>query len=410
MSRLRKARPWLLSAAVALLAAGGAVRAAVGPAVPVHAAARSPIAHRVVATGRVMPPARVQLGSTVLGRARDVLVAEGDRVKAGQVLIQLDDAEAKAAVAQARAGVAQAGARSTVVRQVTSLVATESLQRARNDLEQAERQHQRMQQLHDSGAVTQEQLDDAWRALENARSQKQAAEAQARSAGPSGGESLAASASLSQAQANLLGAQARLEETRIVASVDGVVLSRTVEPGDVVQPGKVLMVLARDGETQLSAHPDEKNLSALRLGQRAEASADAFPDERFEARIGWIAPAVDPERGTIEVKLSVDHPPAYLRADMTVSINLDIARKPDALVVPPDCVRDLNTDHPWVMLVESSRVVKRPVRLGLRGDAAVEVLDGLEEGRLVVPSSAGPLSLGARIRPRPQAPEAPRGL
>lgn len=125
MLRLRRAWPWLLLVLAIAAIAAIALRSAMGPVVPVQIAQRKPVVHKVVATGRVMPPARVQLGSITLGRATAVNAVEGERVKAGQLLIQIDDAEAKAAVAQAQAGVAQAQARASVVRQVTSKVAIE---------------------------------------------------------------------------------------------------------------------------------------------------------------------------------------------------------------------------------------------------------------------------------------------
>ncbi len=93
-----------------------------------------------------------------------------------------------------------------------------------------------------------------------------------------------------------------------------------------VQPGRTLLVVARDGPTQLSVLPDEKNLAFLRLGQPATASVDAFPDRVFPARVAYIAPAVDLSRGTVEVKLDVPDPPPFLRPDMTVSVNVEVGR------------------------------------------------------------------------------------
>lgn len=357
--------------------------------------------HAVVATGRVMPPERAQLGSTVVGRVAAVHVEEGDRVRAGQLLVELQDAEAKTAVAQSVAGVAQADARLGVVRQVNSRLAADSLQRASNDLDRAQRQHERVESLHASGIVTRMEFDDARLRLENARSQMQSAETLLRSSRRSGSDDLVATAALAQAKAALLEAQARLEQTRIVAPADGLVLARQVQPGDVVQPGRVLMVLARDSETELSVQPDEKNLAFLRVGQVATASADAFPDDRFEARLIRIAPAIDADRGTVEIKLAVDRPPSHLRADMTISINVEVAYKADALVLPAESVRDAGTERPWVMLADDGRLSRRPVTLGIRGDGVVEILEGLLPGQTVVPPSAGPFRIGARVRTSP---------
>jgi HlyD family secretion protein len=102
-------RRWqLLAVAAALVAAGLAARAALGPSVPAYRVERRDVVQRVVASGRVLPPARVSLGSLSLAQVQRVLVDEGDRVKGGQLLLQLEDDEAQAALAQGRAAVAQA--------------------------------------------------------------------------------------------------------------------------------------------------------------------------------------------------------------------------------------------------------------------------------------------------------------
>src|SRR6185437_16754598 len=89
------------------------------------------------------------------------------------------------------------------------------------------------------------------------------------------------------------------------------------------------------GETQIDVRIDEKNLAQLAIGQRALASADAFPADRFTAVLFYINPGVDSLRGSVEMKLRVPDPPAYLRQDMTVSVDVEVARRAGALVVPP---------------------------------------------------------------------------
>jgi HlyD family secretion protein len=128
-----------------------------------------------------------------------------------------------------------------------------------------------------TGAVPTTELDDARRAVELARAQKNAAAAQQLSAAPMGADSRVALTALLQAQAQLTGANVRLAQTTISARSDGIVLSRSVEPGDAVQPARTLLVLASVGDLQIVFQPDERNLANIRLGQKARASADAFP-------------------------------------------------------------------------------------------------------------------------------------
>ena len=104
-------------------------------------------------------------------------------------------------------------------------------------------------------------------------------------------------------------------------------IARNVERGTVVQPGKALLVLAPAGDTQLVLQIDENNLGLVALGQKALASADAFPDKTFAAEVTYINPGIDITRASVEVKLTVAEPPDYLRQDMTVSVDIEVARR-----------------------------------------------------------------------------------
>ncbi|HSN92791.1 MAG TPA: efflux RND transporter periplasmic adaptor subunit [Anaeromyxobacteraceae bacterium] len=389
------------AAALVLLAAAAGLR---GRAVPVYVAEKRPLVQRVVATGRVTPLARVDLASLVPGRVEAVEAREGDRVAAGQVLVRLEDAEARAAVSQAEGRLAEARARLDQVGGAGSKQAELRAAQAARDLERA-------RDLFGAGSASRAELDEAEKALELARSQQESAAALASSASRSGAEFRLAAAVLRQAQGALAAAEARLSQTRIGAPGPGVVLGRKAEPGDVVAAGETVLVLALDGETLLTADLDERNLALLRVGQEATAVADAFPDRPFRAAVSRVAPAVDPARGTVEVRLRVPEPPGFLRPDLTVSVNVDVGRREQAVVVPADAVRDAS-GTPWVLVLVNGRAARREVRLGLRGEAMVEIAEGLAPGEAVVPAAARAVGPGQRVRPDrvPLPPEAARAL
>jgi HlyD family secretion protein len=401
MAAFPRDRRWVVAAGLlAGLLLWLATRAWLGPAVPAYLAARRDLVVRVVASGQVLPPARVTLGALALAKVARVLVEEGDVVRPGQLLVQLDDAEPRAAVAQARAAVAQASARVEGLRGVTSRLAAEALRQAELRLEGAETRLRRVEALAQGGAGTPQDVEDARQARDLARSAQEAAASQAVSVASAGSEFRLAVAALQGARAGLLQAESRLSQTRLEAPAPAVVLARAVEPGDVVQPGKVLVVLSRTGETRLTVQPDEKNLALLRPGQRAQAVADAFPDEPFAAEVAFIAPSVDPARGTVEVRLRVPEPPPFLRPDMTVSVNVEVGRRPGALSVPSEVVRE-GASGSWVLVVRDGRAERRPVKLGVRGEGMAEVTGGLAEGEAVVPPSAAAVVPGQRVRARP---------
>jgi HlyD family secretion protein len=400
---LKRIPHWRAAAGiVALLLAGGYLARPIlfGPEVSVAAVERRELVQTVVASGRVETPLRVDIGSQVTGAIAAIPVTEGQAVRAGQVLIELDRAEASAAVEQARAAVSQASARLRQVRQLGFPVARETLRQAETNRANARRQFERNKDLFARGFVGQAALDESQRALDVADSQYASARLQASSMAEHGSDLLMAQATLDQARASLRMAQAKLAYTTIAAPVDGVLIARAAERGDVVQPGKVLMVLSPNGHTQLVVQIDEKNIALLRLGQQALASADAYPAQRFGARLAYINPGIDPQRGAVEVKFDVPQPPPYLRQDMTVSVDTEVARRPNALVVPTESLRDNASGAAWVLKVVTRRLRRQPVLTGANGSGNTEIMAGLQAGDLVAVATGAALVDGARVRPR----------
>lgn len=335
---------WRIAGAVCLAAAAGygGSRWLAGPLVETASVARRDVVQSVVAAGRIVSPHRVEVAAQVTGTVVEVAVERGDRVKAGQRLATLESKEAIAAERQARASV-----------------------------ENARSQHERNSRLHDKGFVGEAVLDNSRHALEVARRQFDQA-------------------------------RARLGYMVVSASADGTLITRDVDPGDVVSPGKLMMTLAPAGAVEIVLQIDERNLGRLRLGQGALASADAYPEDRFAAELAFISPAVDAQRGTVEVKLRVPRPPAYLKEDMTVSVDIETDRRAATLALTPDAVHEATGAAPWVLAVENGHAVRKPVKLGLRGERVVEVLEGLDEGARVVPVDNAGVRAGQRVRATPR--------
>jgi HlyD family secretion protein len=246
------------------------------------------------------------------------------------------------------------------------------------------------------GFATRALLDNARNKLEVARSNSRTAAAEVQTASPGGSDYVGGQTELAQAQAGLATARSRLAYARITAPRDGVLISRSVEQGNVVVPGSVLMVLAPAGVTQLVLLIDERNLGKMALGQPALASADAYPGQRFAATVAYINPGIDISRASMEIKLNVPAPPAYLRQDMTVSVDTEVARRNAVLVAPGRSVRDALSADPWVLVMRDGRARRQPVTLGLQGASQTEIRAGLKVGDRIIPA-ASPISEGARV-------------
>ena len=353
----------------------------------------------VVATATVQTQHRANVGVQIAGTVMAVQVMEGDRVRAGQPLLRLDDREVRAAANAAELAVKQAELKWQSWREVQAPVAHEAEQQAQANLTQAHAQWQRQQDLFRQGFIGQSALDEATRAYRVAQAQARSASAQERANAQGGIEQELARSALLLAQSNVAAARARLSYTDVLSPFTGQVVSRNVEPGDTVQPGKTLLVLVPDGVTELVAQIDERNLSLLRVGQPAVASADAYAGQQFTAVVSRIAPGVDAQRGAVQVKLRVEHPPDFLRQDMTISVEIEVLRKPAALLLPLEAVHELDSSQPWVWALDTEdRVQRTPVILGVRSGPRVEIISGGVAGTRVVESAATELKTGQRIR------------
>ncbi|MGO4440168.1 efflux RND transporter periplasmic adaptor subunit [Rhizobium sp. RAF56] len=372
-------------------------RVLVGPEVAAYPVVHADLVRTVVVSGHVETPFRVNIGSQITGTVKDVLVDEGQSVKQGQPLIALDPGELEAALMQTKGAVAQAEARMREVKEFTLPAAQQSLKQAEATLSVAETSFTRADHLLASGAGSRAAYEQATKDLDVARTLARSTELQVYTLSPGGSEYEMARTELDQARANLSSAQVRLGYATISAPRDGVLIARGVERGAGVQPATPLLMLAPTGDTQLVLQVDEKNVGLLRLGQSALASADAYPDERFNATLTYINPSVDIARASLEVKLTVQDPPAYLRQDMTVSVDIAVDRRQGTLVAPAKAVHDPTSASPWVLVVRDGRAQEEPVTVGLRAGDRVEVLGGVAEGELLVPIASG-VRAGQRVR------------
>ena len=387
-------------AAMALLLTWWATRA---PLVPAVRAGMAPLVRTLQFSARVATASRVELGSTLTGRVRTVAVAEGAQVKAGDVLVQLESEELRAALAQSQASERQAAARLTGLRSTGRSAAQAAVAQAESVRVAAQAELQRTQDLVAAGFLSQARLDEARRAMAVAQAQLEAARAQSAANAEPGTEIAQAQAQLALASAARAAAEARLDQAVLTAPADARVLSRLVEPGQIVQPGRALLGLALAGPLQLVAQVDERYLEQLQPGQPAAVLADAYPAQRFTARVLSIAPLVDAQRGAIEVKFSLPKPaPDFLREDMTLSVEVETARRDRALVLPAEALRSKGTS---VWLARDGRVEARPVRVGLRTLDAAEIIEGLREGEQVLIGSAPEpgqrVRAGTGLPPRP---------
>lgn len=302
----------------------------------------------IVSSGRVAAQRQSRLGSTISGRVVATPVAKGQSVKQGTVLLRLESDELQAQWQQ-------------------SMV---QLQDAKQQQTESQRQWQRQLALFRQGFISQAALDAQQRLRDQSRLRVQ------------------------QLQAQLAQFEAKNGQSEIRAPSDGVLLSRDVEIGDVLQAGVPHLSFATSGGQRVMLAVDERQLAQLRIGQEAQIVADAWPGRILTGKVGRIAPEIDADRGTVEVEIMLDQHHDFLLSGMTVSAEIRTRYLSRVLLLPAESIR-----HGRLALVQDGRLVWRSPMLAAAVDGKVQVLDGLAAGALVI-TPFPLLEEGTRVRVR----------
>ncbi|MGR3323000.1 MAG: efflux RND transporter periplasmic adaptor subunit [Pseudooceanicola sp.] len=332
---------------------------------------RSGITTTVVATGSVQPTNKVEISSELSGVVDKVLFDDNDSVSAGDVLVHLDTSKLEAAVSQAEAAV--------VAREAAVAEARAGLSELADTLE-------RVSALWESGTTTRERLV----AAESAHERGEATLARAE-------------ADVELARAELTVAQTNLARACICSPIDGVVLERSVEVGQIVAASfqaPILFTIAEDlSRMQLEADVDEADIGRVSVGDRADFTVYAFEDRVFPAvirELGYMPKTVD---GVVTYRaiLSIDNEEMLLRPGMTATVEIVTDEVEDALVVPNAALRFAPPTDPGVevpvsaagekvlWVLREGNPVPVAVRTGRTDDVVTEVVDGdLPEGAVVI--------------------------
>lgn len=180
-----------------------------------------------------------------------------------------------------------------------------------------------------------------------------------------------------EARAALNGAKARMKFTVLTSPIDGVILEKSVNPGQGITPGTPLLRIASKKELEVRVNFDEKKLASIKTGQTACINLDAYPDTTIEGKIYEIAPSINSTTGTVEIKIKFLTIPEYIKPDMTADINIIIYKKNKCLTVPRSCVFKENNKK-YVFILNRGKQEKREVMTGASGSDYIEIREGIK--------------------------------
>lgn len=320
----------------------------------------------LTATGYTYARSRAAVGAKIIGRVVELPVDEGDSIAAGDIIAVLDSEDLQASVRLAEA----------------------SLNEARARLADAERELVRQAELVEDQLTSQALYDTAI-------TQRDVAVAQ-----------------VGTAEARLNAAQAQLDYTVVRAPIDGVVIERNIEVGEMVAPGGFtsqqstgsIVRIADPSSLEVEADINESYIARLQLGQRASIRVDAVPDFEYGGSLRQIVPTADRQRAVVQVKVSIDNIDARLVPDMSCTVTFleegvdetELVQPPKLLV--PEAAVQYAGNATFLFRIDDDVLHRTRVQLGEASDGRVEILEGVSGGETVVSREVASLEDGQRVR------------
>jgi HlyD family secretion protein len=332
-------------------------------------------------SGVLAPEKTAVVYGKLSGQASKIPVDVGARVKAGDVLLQIDAHELTAQLALAQASVA-----TTKQQAAQALVGIDT---AKTNYDQAKRYLDRLNSLEDRSALSKNQLDDATSKVELTQRAWESAKLQYKTLSESG---------LAQAQAQVDVVQSNIDNATLRSPIDGVVTNRNINPGELTNPSTALFSVAEIDRLKLQGTVGQDVVSLLAEGQRVHVSVDGLPGAALDGRVTQIGPVAATSGQYFPVVVTIDKP-AKAMAGMTARVALEVTA-PEAPVLPQTAVK-VEQGRAWVFVVDGNKVRKTEVALGLSDGRSVQIVHGLDASQVVALSNVSLLTDGAPITVTP---------
>src|SRR5713226_5864453 len=365
------------------------------------------------ATGYIVAAHKIELAAKVVGKVAWIGVDKGYKVKAGQVLVRLEDDEYRARLMESKGQLEMLKAR---LAQAEHGSRPEEIAKSKADVDQARVDQQnahvtlnRTSDLVRQGVLSKQALDDAQARYDGAAAKVASLDRayELVRLGPRQEEIDALRAQVNQAQGTLDYAQVQLDNTVIRAPIDGTILERNVEKGEFVTTGFVgdkgakgyVVSIADLGDLEVELDINQNDFAKLGPTQQGVVTTDAYADRKYQGVIREISPEANRQKATVQVKVKVINPDNYLRPEMNASVAFYSTEKSGGsrtearptVVIPASAVRD-NA----VFMVVSGKAVRKTVKVAGTTSQGVQIADGLIGGEDIIVNPPADLKDGQR--------------
>lgn len=365
---------------------------------------RQTLASNISTNGKIEPINGFEAHAPAAASVKKLFVKEGERVKAGQMLLQLDDADARAQAARALAQLRTAQAELNAIKSGGTheevITNRSELAKAQAELQAAQRNLDAMRKLQQSGAASPAELHEAEARLSAAQNSVNLL--QQKTTSRFGSTDLErAEAQVAEAQAANAAAQSLLNKTNIRSTVDGEVYALPAKAGAYVQPGDLLVQVADLSHVLVRAFIDEPDIGRLAKGQTVTVTWDALPGRSWSGTVSQVPSSVTVHgsRTVGEVTSLVDNTDGKLLPNVNVSVNITTARHDNVLTLPREAVHQ-EDGRRYVFQVAGNELNRKDIETSISNLTSIEVTKGIQEGDIVALGSLNgqPLKEGIRVK------------
>jgi len=376
---------------------------------------KTTIQHVIKSQAILFPKQQAAIVSKISAPVQKFLIKRGSPVHKGQLLAVLENRDLSAAAQDTQGAFSQAQATYATT---TAAGVPEEMQKAEADAQQAqkaldaqEKVYQSRQQLYEQGALPRKELDQSGVEVTQARNQYAIAKRHLDTLQAVGKqqELKAAAGQLESAKGKYLGAEAQLSYSEIRSPIDGVVTDRPLYPGEMAAAGTAIVTVMDISAVIAKAHIPQADAALLKIGDKGTILVPGL-DEPVEGKVTVVSPALDPNSTTVEVWLEARNPKQQLKPGTSVQLSLTAKTVKDALVIPATAVITAADGSSMVLIAgNDGKAHQKAVKLGIRQDDDVQVLEGLTESDKVVSTGAYGLPDNTKIKiEAPAEKEAPK--
>jgi len=365
---------------------------------------RGPIRSLISTNGKVEPIDNFEAHAPIATTVRSVLAKEGDHVRKGQLLLQLDNADIRSQAAHAEALVKASEASQAELKtggtQEEVLTLNSQIVKARSARDLAHKNLDALKRLQQQGAASAGEVRQAETTLQHSQADLDLLQQKLKDR-YSKPEVAQVDAQASEAQAAYASAEDALRKSTVRAPFDGIVYSIPVKTGDFVQVGQMLLQEANLSHVIVRAYVDEPDVGRLQLGQKVEITWDAVPGRIWSGTVNTIPSTVKPHgnRNVGETTCLINNEDLRLLPNTNVGVTIVVAEHKDVLTLPRDALR-LDDSKPYVFQIMDDHLKREPVEFSLQNLTRVEITSGLAQGdRVALPAEESkPLVDGARVK------------